>query len=235
MKKEEVKKKKTQAKNTTAKKQVTSQKETKETSKKKNTKKVVSNDEVIIKEIKKEEPKVEVEKEVEPQKEKSTKKIKVSDLILIIGLIVVAILGAFLLKGETEEITYELPLTLTGDAGLHQLTYEEYIKKVENKDAFVLIIERATCSHCVTYMPIAEGFAKDNGVPMYYVDTDTFSSDDWSGFEKSNTFLRKKSGNWGTPTTIVLVGSKAIDYIEGQTTADNLKELYNEYFKMNQE
>lgn len=232
MKKEEKEKK---TKNTNTKKQVPDKKETKGSSKKKDTKKAASNDEVIIKEIKKEEPKVQVDKDIEPNAEKKTKKIKNSDLVLIIGLVIVVILGAFLLKGETEEITYELPLTLTGDVGLHELTYEEYIKKVENKDTFVLIIERATCSHCVTYMPIAEGFANDNNVPMYYVDTDTFSSEDWEGFEKSNTFLRKKNGNWGTPTTIVLVGSKALDYIEGQTTAEELKKLYNEYFEMNQE
>ena len=70
---------------------------------------------------------------------------------------------------------------------------------------------------------------------MYYVDTDTFTEEDWNKFETSNTFLKKNSGNWGTPTTIVLAGNEAVDYIEGETTADKLQELYNNYFDMNQE
>lgn len=234
MKKEELKEEKTSGKKTTTKKSTTEKKKVKGKNNKEATKKAKPKDEIIIKEIKKEEKIIEdvnVEK-TEKEKVKSKKKIKTSDFILIIGLILVVILGFFMMKGEGNKVTYELPLTLTGDVGLHQLTYQEYKEKVDNDEAFVLIIERATCSHCVTYMPIAEGFAKDNGVPMYYVDTDTFEYEDWEKFEKSNSFLRKKSGNWGTPTTLVLVGSEVLDYVEGTTTAESLKELYGEYFKM---
>ena len=70
---------------------------------------------------------------------------------------------------------------------------------------------------------------------MYYIDTDTFTSDEWETFETSNTFLKKKNGNWGTPTTVVLAGKEAIDYIEGETTEDELQELYDKYFESNEE
>lgn len=175
-------------------------------------------EEVIIEEVQKEE------------KVAEKKQIKTSDIILIIGLVLVIILGCFVMKSDNNEPTYELPLTITGDAGLHQLTYSEYKEKVDNDESFVLIIERATCSHCVSYMPVAENFAKDNSVPMYYVDTDTFSYEEWEKFEKTNTYLKKANGNWGTPTTIVLAGNQALDYIEGETSAESLKKLYNEYF-----
>ena len=165
----------------------------------------------------------------------SNKKVKSSDIVLILGLVLVVILGAFVMKPEKLEPTYELPLVLSGEVGLHQLTYAEYQEKVDNNESFVLIIERATCSHCVNFMPVAESFAQDNNVPMYYVDTDTFSSVDWEGFEKSNTFLKKNSGNWGTPTTVVLAGKTAVDYVEGETDAESLMNLYNEYFEMPQE
>lgn len=157
---------------------------------------------------------------------------KKKDIFLIIGLIVVVILGFFLMKGKKVEPSYQLPLALTGESGLQELTYSEYQEKIDNKESFVLIIERATCSHCVNFMPVAENFAKDNNVPMYYVDTDTFSEEDWTEFEKSNSFLKKNSNSWGTPTTIVLAGEEAVDYIEGETTADKLLELYKEYFDM---
>ena len=135
------------------------------------------------------------------------------------------------MKGSKASLDYELPLELTGEAGLHQISYDDYKAKVDNGESFVFIVERATCSHCVNFMPVAESFAKDEGVPMYYVDTDTFEEEEWTTFEKSNSFLKEKSGNWGTPTTIVLAGSEAVDYIEGETTADKLDDLYKEYFK----
>lgn len=157
---------------------------------------------------------------------------KKSDIFLILGLVVVIVLGCFLMKGEKYVPGYELPLTLSGDKGLHQLTYAEYQEKIDNGDHFVVIVERATCSHCVTYMPIAEDFAKDKKVPMYYVDTDTFSEEDWTTFEKSVTFFKDAKGEWGTPTTLVQAGSETVTAIEGVTDAKALEELYDKYFEM---
>lgn len=162
----------------------------------------------------------------------SLKKINKGDIFLILGLIFVGILGFLVMKDVNAGPTYELPLTLSGEPGLQQLNYQQYKEKIDNGDHFVVILERATCSHCVTYMPIAEQFASDNNLPMYYVDTDTFTVEDWEDFEKSNSYLRKAKGNWGTPTTLVLAGSEAVDSVVGVTEANELKEMYNEYFEI---
>lgn len=217
MKNEEVKKKTTTKKINT--KGNSPKKEVSKTTTKKEEKKVV--EEVVVEEV--------VE-EVTTEK-KSNK----GDIFLILGLVIVAILGFLVMKDKNAGPSYELPLTLSGEAGLHQLSYQEYQEKIDNKEHFVVILERATCSHCVTYMPIAEQFASDNNLPMYYVDTDTFSSEDWEEFEKSNSYLKKANGNWGTPTTLVLAGSEMVDYIEGTTDEKTLKDLYNEYFDIEKE
>lgn len=155
---------------------------------------------------------------------------KKSDIALIVGVIVVIIVGLFVMKGSKPTIDYELPLSLSGEAGLHELSYSEYKEKVDNGESFVFIVERATCAHCVNFMPIAEEFANSEGLPMYYVDTDTFGQEEWAEFESTNSFFKKHKNNWGTPTTIVLAGSSAVDYVEGETIADDLKELYEKYF-----
>lgn len=192
------------------------------------------------KEIKKGEEKVEVKntvkeevikKETVKRENKATNKSIMSDALLLVGLAIVIIVGFFMLNSGKEEVNYELPLKLSGESGMHQLTYAEYQEKIDNNEAFVVILERATCSHCVSFMPVATEFAEENGLPMYYVDTDTFNESDWNGFEKSNSYLKKANGNWGTPTTVVLAGSQAVDYVEGETTKENLQELYNKYFE----
>lgn len=240
MKNGEEKEKKVTTKKVADKKETTSKKGTKgatsATKKTQSKKEQSKKKKVVVEEVKKEEKKVEevIAKEIKKDK-KPVKKVKTSDIILVIGLVLVVVLGFLVMGGKDNKVEYELPLTLTGEVGLHQLTYQEYKEKIDNEEAFVLIIERATCSHCVNYMPVAEVFAEENGVPMYYVDTDTFSTEDWEGFEKSNSFLRKNSGSWGTPTTVVLVGSEALDYVVGETDAESLSELYNEYFEVTQE
>lgn len=201
---------------------------------KKTSKKVTEVKEKVIEEVVEENTSIDDTVEVRDNNNKSNTKNK-GDLFLILGLVVVVVLGFIVMRDKNAGPSYELPLTLSGEPGLQQLTYTEYQEKIDNGDEFVVIIERATCSHCITYLPVAEKFASDNNVPMYYVDTDTFSSEDWSTFESSNTFFRKTGGEWGTPTTIVLAGNEAVDYIEGETTAENILKLYQEYFDMNEE
>ena len=242
-------KKDNQVKKETKEKEISSKKEGKNsstkssnvTSKKKGTTKKIE-EEVVEKEIIEEDMDSDLEdfgeissKDDASVKEKKGKKLKKSDLILIIGLIIVVILGCFLMKGQKEEVSYQLPLTLEGEAGLQLLSYSDYQKKIDNNESFVVILSRESCSHCANFMPVAKEFASSKNLPMYYVDTDTFTEEDWSSFEQSNTFLKKNNGNWGTPTTIVLAGKEAVDYIEGETTADKLQELYDKYFDLKQE
>lgn len=157
---------------------------------------------------------------------------KKSDIALIVGVIIVFIIGGFVMKGTKAKVNYVLPLSLSGEVGLQKLSYSEYQKKIDDNESFVFIVERTSCSHCQSFMPVAEKFAKDEGVPMYYIDTDEMESSDWSKLEVSNSFFKKKKDDWGTPTVIVLAGYEVVDYIEGETTASKLKKLYNDYFDL---
>lgn len=158
------------------------------------------------------------------------------DLFLILGLVLVLVLGFFVMSDKNAGPSYELPLVLSGDAGLQELTYKEYKKKIDNDESFVLLVERESCSHCQVFLPKAEEFAKNNNLPMYYVDTDTFTEEEWAVFEKTNSYLKKANGNWGTPTTLVLAGYDTVDFIEGAgATDEQLLNLYKKYFDMNKE
>ena len=160
---------------------------------------------------------------------------KKKDMFLIAALVIVLILGCILMKGEKNKPSYKLPLAIEGEAGLHLLSYTEYQSKIDNNESFVVILSRESCSHCQNFLPVAKSFAEENSLPMYYIDTDTFTQEEWETFEKSNTFLKKNSGNWGTPTTVVLAGKEAVEYIEGETTAEELQKLYDKNFEKNGE
>ena len=149
------------------------------------------------------------------------KNIKKSDIFLIVGLVLVVILGCFMMKGEK-----------VGNGGSFQLSYDEYVEKIEDGDKFVLVIERATCSHCISYMPVVKKFARSKEVKIYYVDTNTFTNDEWKTFEETNSFFESedvKTNGWGTPTTLFLDGKTAIDHVVGSISNEELEEYYNKY------
>ena len=153
---------------------------------------------------------------------------KKTDITLIAVVAIIIILGiAFLGKAEAKP-NYDFPLKLSGDAGLTELTYAQYEEKIESKEPFIFIIERTTCSHCQNFMPVAEKFAKDYNIPIYYIDTDKFVGDEFTSLQKSNSFFKKKKESWGTPTTMILVGSDAVDFVEGETDSNGLYNLLKE-------
>ena len=138
---------------------------------------------------------------------------KKNDLILIGVVVLIVIVAMFSSKGnkELEEVKY--PLTLAGEAGLHQLKYDEYEALVDNGDAFIVVIERAGCGYCVQYMPIIEEVAKEKKIPIYYIDTDTLTNDEYNKLNSGNSYLKKNQ--WGTPTTLFMLGDRVLDTIGG--------------------
>lgn len=149
-------------------------------------------------------------------------KVKKSDIVLIGAVLLIVVIGIFSSKGTTalEEVNY--PLTLAGEAGLKQITYAEYETLVENGSAFIVIIERASCGYCQMYMPILEEVANEKKIPILYIDTDTLSSEDLNSLSTKNQYLKRN--NWGTPTTLLMLGDRVLDslggYVEKQTVLD---------------
>lgn len=145
---------------------------------------------------------------------------KKSDFILI-GVVLLIIVGALfssLGNVELEEVNY--PLTLTGEAGLHQITYDEYKTMVDNGDAFIVIIERAGCGYCVQYMPIIEEVANEKKISIHYIDTDTLTTEEMNLLSTTNSYLKKN--NWGTPTTLFMLGDRVLDSIGGYVEKDSV-------------
>ena len=138
---------------------------------------------------------------------------KKSDLILIGVVLVIVVIAMFSSKGTKAEEDVEYPLTLVGEIGSHQITYDEYKTFVDNGDAFIVVIERSGCGFCVQYMPVIEDVAKEKKIPIYYIDTDTLSNDEFNELKTTNNYLKRNS--WGTPTTLFMLGDRVLDTIGG--------------------
>ncbi len=139
---------------------------------------------------------------------------KKSDILLIGVVVLIAVVAIFSTKGSQALEDVEYPLTLAGEVGSQQIKYTDYVTKVENGDAFIFVIERAGCGYCEMYMPIIEEVAKEKKIPIYYIDTDTLTSEEYVELTTTNSYL-KRNTSWGTPTTLFMLGDRVLDSISG--------------------
>ncbi len=138
---------------------------------------------------------------------------KKTDFILIGAVLVFILVAIFSSKGTAALEEIEYPLTLYGEKGLNEIAYKDYKKLVEDKEAFIVIIERTGCSYCQMYMPIVEEVAKEKKVPILYINTDNLTEDEFNELSTTNNYLKRN--NWGTPTTLFMLGDRVLDSIGG--------------------
>ena len=81
---------------------------------------------------------------------------------------------------------------------LIEIKYSDVIKKIENKDSFVLLLSQTTCSHCMDYKPKLAKVAKKYKLEVYYLETDLLD-------EKTHDELNSYFSFSGTPTTIFVI------------------------------
>ena len=107
-------------------------------------------------------------------------------IILTIGLVILLLLGIlFLFKYKIITNPYFI-----------NISYNELIEKINNKDTFALCVSRVNCSHCKSYKPKLNKITKDYNIIIYYTDIDKYTKKEYESFKEKISF------DGGTPTTI---------------------------------
>lgn len=146
---------------------------------------------------------------------------KKTDFILIGVVLVLIVVGIISSKGNEKLAEIKFPLTLAGEVGSHEITYDEYEKMVNNGDAFIVIIERTGCGYCQKYMPLVEEVANEKKIALNYINTDNLSEDEFNKLSTTNKYLKRNE--WGTPTTLFMLGDRIVDSIGGYVEKDSIE------------
>ena len=85
---------------------------------------------------------------------------------------------------------------------LVKLDYSELIRKIDNKEDFVLCISRTTCSHCDAYKPKLRKIANKYDIKIYYTDVDLYDINDLEDFSSKISF------DGSTPITLFIKNGK---------------------------
>ena len=151
---------------------------------------------------------------------------KKTDLILIGLVLVLVIVGVLSSKGTEAQEEIKFPLTLAGEVGLHEITYGKYEEMVKNGDAFVVVIERTGCSYCQMYMPIMEEVANEQKIAVTYINTDNITEEEFEKLSTTNKYLKKNQ--WGTPTTLFMLGDRIVDSIGGYVDKASIEAFFKD-------
>ena len=245
------KNKKNTTKASTNSKKVTSNKDVKKDTKvvaKSENKKVeakkVNNKKVEAKkDVKKEVSKIEVpkfeKKEKEKVHEKTSSKSKFSltakqkDIILIALVVVLLIVAAIVTGNKDSKVDIELPVALEGDAGFNEITYSNYLEKIDSNEPFLVVIVKDGCGSCEMYEPILKEVADEYNLPINYINLTNLSEEEYNDLAQSNAYLKKNQ--WGTPTTLFMLGDSVIDSIGGYVDKDKFVDFVKENFVVNED
>lgn len=245
------KNKKNTTKASTNSKKVTSNKDVKKDTKvvaKSENKKVeakkVNNKKVEAKkDVKKEVSKIEVPKFEKKEKEKvhvkTSSKSKFSltakqkDIILIALVVVLLIVAAIVTGNKDSKVDIELPVALEGDAGFNEITYSNYLEKIDSNEPFLVVIVKDGCGYCEMYEPILKEVADEYNLPINYINLTNLSEEEYNDLAQSNAYLKKNQ--WGTPTTLFMLGDSVIDSIGGYVDKDKFVDFVKENFVVNED
>lgn len=99
-----------------------------------------------------------------------------------------------------------------------EINYKDCMKKINNKESFVLVITQTTCSHCATYKPKVEKIANDYRIKIYYMEVDLLDNTQRTAFSKIIHYD-------GTPTTVFFVDGEektAATRINGDASSEKI-------------
>ncbi len=186
----------------------------------------------VTNEVKKEEQVISKKVENLEPKQKKTFSLtaKQKDIILILLVVVILIVGLILTSTKKEKLDIELPIALSGETGFTEITYAEYEEKVQNNEAFLVIIVRDGCGYCEMYEPIVEEVADEYKLPIYYINLTHLTSEESASLSTSNSYLKRN--DWGTPTTLFMYGKNVVDSISGYVEKDDFVSFVKENFKV---
>lgn len=195
------------------------------------------------KDVKKEVSKIEVpkfeKKEKEKVHEKTSSKSKFSltakqkDIILIALVVVLLIVAAIVTGNKDSKVDIELPVALEGDAGFNEITYSNYLEKIDSNEPFLVVIVKDGCGYCEMYEPILKEVADEYNLPINYINLTNLSEEEYNDLAQSNAYLKKNQ--WGTPTTLFMLGDSVIDSIGGYVDKDKFVDFVKENFVVNED
>ena len=116
---------------------------------------------------------------------------------------------------------------IMGKSYFNEISFNDIMEKIENKEDVVLLISQTTCSHCISYKPKLKDVSNKYKLNIYCIDVDLLGEDEAKE-------LKSKVNYSSTPVTVFLKNGEektAANRINGDASKDKIvKKLKNNGF-----
>lgn len=112
-------------------------------------------------------------------------------------------------------------------------TYKEFMNIYKSKKVTMHVFGRNTCYYCNIFKPIYNEVAAENNLDIYYYDSDSFNSEEYSKILNSGINIPAEctsskeelplSSGFGTPLTLYLKNGKVVGCISGYVNKEKLE------------
>ena len=112
-------------------------------------------------------------------------------------------------------------------------TYKEFMNIYKSKKVTMHVFGRNTCYYCNIFKPVYNEVAAENNLDIYYYDSDSFNSDEYSKILNSGINIPAEctpskeetplSSGFGTPLTLYLKHGKVVGCISGYVNKEKLE------------
>lgn len=92
-----------------------------------------------------------------------------------------------------------------------EISYDDLMNKIENKEDFILFIGSETCAHCAAFKDTVNSIVKKYQIKIYYIDINKFSNTESSKFKTIINYS-------GTPTTVFIKNGSELKDENGNVT-----------------
>ncbi len=154
------------------------------------------------------------------------KALGISSIAIIVILVIALAFGVSNIKKDDSKSNNSNETVALEDAGFKEVTLDEYLDLIKKDEKSIILVARPTCSYCEAFAPILSEAKDDLGLTINYIDTDKFSSDDWTTFNESLDYLSENE--WGTPLTLIVQNGKVVDANNGYVELDAIKTFFTD-------
>ena len=156
-------------------------------------------------------------------KELVLKVVKIIAIIVVVLAFIALTIGVTYVKKSEENKVENVTLET---AGFKKLTVSEFVELTKKDEKSIVLVARPTCSYCELFTPTLKQAMDDMKLVVNYVNTDSFSEEDWSTFSNSLEYL--KTTEWGTPLVIIVQNGKVVADNQGYVELDEIKSFFKE-------
>lgn len=149
------------------------------------------------------------------------KVLKVTGIVLVVVAVIGAAVGVSYLKNDDSKPNKTITLQT---AGFNELSLNEYLEVIKKDEKSIILVARPTCSFCEKFSPVLKEAMDDMNLTINYIDTDKFSSEDWTTFSESLAYLN--SEEWGTPLVLIVQNGEVLAENNGYVDLSTIKSFF---------